>query len=49
MIKDKSGVSGFLGVGISLAVALDNIAIGIGVGLVLTAGYVVRKGQTDKE
>ena len=43
MIKDNPGLAGVLpgiGVGNALAVALDNFAIGIRVGLVLGAGFV---------
>jgi hypothetical protein len=41
-----------IGMGVALALALDNIAIGIGVATVFLAGFVVRRnkftGETEK-
>ena len=35
-----------IGIGVALAVALDNIAIGIGVATVFLAGLVVRRNKS---
>jgi len=41
-----------IGIGVALAVALDNIAIGIGVATVFLVGFVVKRnkftGETEK-
>ena len=42
-----------IGMGVALAVALDNLAIGIGVSTVFLAGLVIRRnkftGETEKK
>ncbi|MGD8404614.1 MAG: hypothetical protein PVJ21_13205 [Anaerolineales bacterium] len=37
-----------IGIGVALAVALDNIAVGIGVATVFFAGLVVRRKKSTK-
>ena len=37
-----------IGVGVALVVSLDNIAIGIGVGLLFVAGFIVRRKREEE-
>jgi len=52
MIKENPGIAGVLlgiDVNIALAVALDNVAIGIRVGFVFVAGSIVRARRKEEE